>query len=191
MLELSDYERFVDRYAVRAYWYAYGLCDNEPDARELVQAAFVRLFDSCPTYDSSQSSLENWFLTILRNVHLDYVRRAERRWSVSLDLPILGTNGLTVADAVADPRDAALFEQLERQEDTDRVQAALKLLSPALRAVAILVDMEGLGYEDAAKVLDCPLNTVRSRIVRAREELKYHLKERKELRYERPTTNAR
>lgn len=175
MLEISDFERFVDRYADRAYWYAYGLSNNEPDARELVQAAFVKLFESAGTYDETQSSLENWFLTILRNVHLDFVRRAERRRGVSLDMPILGTDGLTVADAIADPREAALLDRLERQEDTDRVQAALRELSPALRSVAVLVDMEGLGYEEAAKVLACPLNTVRSRIVRARIELRQHL----------------
>mgnify|MGYP001601965144 CR=1 FL=1 len=175
MLNIIDFESFVDRYADRAYWYAYGLSNNEPDARELVQAAFVRLFDSAGTYDAGQSSLENWFLTILRNVHLDFVRRVERRRGVSLDMPILGTDGLTVADALPDRREPALLERLERREDGERVQAALRELSPALRSVAVLVDMEGLGYEEAAKILDCPLNTVRSRIVRARIALRERL----------------
>ena len=167
----------MDRYAEKAYRYAYGLTDNEPDAREFVQAAFVKLFDSAGTYDGSQASLENWYLTILRNVHLDFVRRTERRRGVSLDMPILGTDGLTVADGLADQREQALLDRLERQEDGDRVQAALRELSPALRSVAVLVDMEGLGYEEAAKVLDCPLNTVRSRIVRARIALRERLME--------------
>ncbi|OGS39509.1 MAG: hypothetical protein A2506_03760 [Elusimicrobia bacterium RIFOXYD12_FULL_66_9] len=175
MLELNDLEAFVDRYADRAYWYAFGLSNNEPDAKELVQAAFVKLFDSAGTYDGSQASLENWFLTILRNVHVDFIRRAERRRGVSLDLPILGTDGLTVADRLADTREQALLDRLESQEAGERVQEALKHLSPALRSVAVLVDMEGLRYEEAAKVLGCPLNTVRSRIVRARIELRQHL----------------
>lgn len=174
MLEITELERFVERYAEKAYAYAYGLSNNEPDARELVQAAFVKLFDSAGTYDSGQASLENWYLTILRNVHLDFVRRVARKRGLSLDMPI-GTDGLTLADALPDLREQALIDRLESQEDGDRVQAALQELSPALRAVAVLVDMEGLRYEEAAKILDCPLNTVRSRIVRARIELRQHL----------------
>ena len=174
MLEITELERFVDRYADKAYRYAFGLSNNEPDARELVQAAFVKLFDSAGTYDGSRSSLENWFLTILRNVHLDFVRRVGRKRGLSLDMPI-GDDGLTLADALPDRRESALLDRLERQEDGTRVQAALRELSPALRSVAVLVDMEGLGYEEAAKVLDCPLNTVRSRIVRARIALRERL----------------
>lgn len=177
MLSATDLEGFVERYSDRAYWYAYGLSGNEPDSRELVQAAFVKLFDSAATYDPGQSSLENWFLTILGNVHKDFLRRAERRHGVSLDLPIRGTEGLTVADALPDKREPALLERLERQEEGARVQAALRELSPALRSVAVLVDMEGLRYEEAAEVIGCPLNTVRSRVARARAELKQRLLE--------------
>lgn len=175
MLERTELERFVEEYADKAYWFAYGLSHNEPDSRDLVQAAFVKLFDSADVYDPKLGTLENWFLTILRNIHLDFVRRSERKYGISLDMPIRGMEGLTVADTLADTREQALLDRLEQQETGERVQTALKLLSPALRSVVVLVDMEGLGYEETAKILDCPLNTVRSRIVRARLALKESL----------------
>lgn len=174
MLETTELESFVDRYADKAYAYAYGLCSNEPDARELVQAAFVRVFESASRFDRSQSSLENWYLTILRNVYVDMIRRAERRRGLSLDMPI-GDGGLTVADAIADRREQALLDRLEREESGDRVREALRALPPQMRVVVLLIDAEGLGYEEAAKTLDCPLNTVRSRIVRARNFLRERL----------------
>ena len=176
MLETTELESFVDRYADKAYAFAYGLCGNEPDARELVQAAFVRIFEHAESFDASRASLENWFLTILRRIHVDGLRRWERRRGLSLDKQI-GDDGLTVADALPDRREEALLTRLERRENGERVRAALEELSPGLRAVVMLVDVEGLGYEESARVLDCPLGTVRSRINRARTSLKERLLE--------------
>ncbi|OGR99813.1 MAG: hypothetical protein A2V88_14845 [Elusimicrobia bacterium RBG_16_66_12] len=178
MLERTELERFVEQYADKAYWFAFGLSRNEPDARELVQAAFVKLFDCVDAYDPGLGTLENWFLTILRNIHLDFVRRAERRHGISLDMPILGMEGLTVADTLPDRRDQALLDRLERNETGERVRAAMEELTPMLREVLILVDMEGLRYEQVADMLGCPLNTIRSRIVRARLTLKERLLEK-------------
>ncbi|HAZ09303.1 MAG TPA: RNA polymerase subunit sigma-24 [Elusimicrobia bacterium] len=176
MLTTGDLERFVDEYADKAYSYAYGLCNNEPDARELVQAAFVRLFEHAGRYDRARSSLENWYLTLLRHIYVDGVRRWERKSRLSLDFP-LGQDGLTVADVVADPREAALLDRLESQESAEQIRAALATLAPAVRAALMLVDVDGLGYEETAQVLDCPLGTVRSRINRGRASLRRKLLE--------------
>lgn len=178
MLERNELERFVEQYADKAYWFAFGLSRNEPDARDLVQAAFVRLFDCADAYDAKLGTLENWFLTILRNIHLDFVRRAERKYGVSLDMPILGMEGLTVADTIADRREPALLDRLEREDTGERVRAAMEGLTPMLREALILVDMEGLRYEQVADLLGCPLNTIRSRIVRARLTFKKLLLEK-------------
>jgi RNA polymerase sigma-70 factor (ECF subfamily) len=175
MLERDALERFVDEYGDRAYGFAYGLCGNEADARELAQEAFVKVFEKAELYDESQP-LETWFLTVLKNVFRDGLRRWERRSRVSLDAPI-GDDGLTVADAVPDAREEALLDRLEREESAERVRRALDALTPDARAIVALIDMEGLGYEEAAEALGLPLGTVRSRIVRARESLRRRLLE--------------
>jgi RNA polymerase sigma-70 factor (ECF subfamily) len=169
MLETPDLERFVDDYADAAYRFAYALCGNEPDARELVQGAFVRVFDKAALFDGTQS-LEAWFKTVLKNMFLDGRRAWDRKHKVSLDAPI--GEGLTVADAVADPRDAAVGADLEREETAAGVRAALAGLPAESRAVLTLVDMEGLGYEETARRLGLPLGTVRSRLSRARAALR-------------------
>jgi RNA polymerase sigma-70 factor (ECF subfamily) len=175
MLERDALERFVDQFGDHAYGFAFSLCGNEADAKELVQNAFVKIFDKAGSFDSSHS-LESWYMTVLKNLFLDGTRRWERKRGVSLDEPV-GEDGLTVADCVADEREEALLDRLERAEESDRVQRALAGLNKDLRAVLLMIDANGLGYEEAARALDWPLGTVRSRVSRARASLRTRLLE--------------
>ncbi|MFI5345313.1 MAG: RNA polymerase sigma factor [Elusimicrobiota bacterium] len=176
MLSSEDLERFVDEYGDHAYSFAFSLCGNESDARELVQDAFVKIFDRAERFDDSQS-LESWYMTVLKNLFLDGRRRWERKNGVSLDTPVGEFGTLTIADCVADEREEAVLSRMERAETAGLVRKALAKLSPEARAILTLVDMQGRGYEEAAKALDCPLGTVRSRISRAREALRARLLE--------------
>lgn len=172
MLERSALERFVEDYADRAYRFAYGLCGNEADARELTQEAFVRVFDKAALFDESRP-FENWFFTVLRNLYYDGTRRWERR-ALPLDAPV-GEEGLTVADVLPDAREEALFDRLSREEGRSRLRQVLEGLDAEPRALLLMVDAEGLSYEDAGRVLGCPAGTVRSRLCRARRALRRRL----------------
>lgn len=174
MLTSQELERFVDEFGDHAYGFAFSLCGNQSEARELVQETFVRMFDRAESIDPAQP-LESWYMTVLKNLFLDGRRRCERRLGVSLDAPIGEHGTLTVADAVADEREAAVLERLERAETVGFVRQALAGLPPAARAILDMVDIQGLGYEEAAEVLECPLNTVRSRLSRARALLRDRL----------------
>lgn len=168
-----DWERLVDDHADRAYSFALGLCGNPEDAKELVHEAFAKAMDRIGSHDASQP-FEGWFLTILKHVYLDGKKRHERRFGQSLDAPI-DAEGLTVADAVADGREAPALETMLMEERRRLVRRAMKALNPDQRAVLLMIDLDGLGYVETAQVLGCPLNTVRSRIVRARAALKESL----------------
>lgn len=165
---MTSIEAFVEQFADKGYQFAYHLCGNPEDAKELVQEAFVRLMAKWESYDHEQP-LENWFLSILRNVYFDGLRRYERRNAVPLDVPVPElSSGETFADVIADANEEPLLSRLERREAQETVQRALACLSREHRAILTMVDAEGLGYEEAAEVLDCPLGTIRSRISRAR-----------------------
>jgi RNA polymerase sigma-70 factor (ECF subfamily) len=168
-----DWDALIDASANKAYCFAMGLCGNEEDAKELVQEAFAKAMDRIGTHDPAQP-FEAWFLTVLKHLYLDGSKKYEKRFGQSLDAPI-SESGLTVADAVADDRDMGLLERLERQENSKLVRRAMRALTPDARAVLLMIDLEGLGYEEAAAVMGCPLNTLRSRIVRARAALKERL----------------
>jgi RNA polymerase sigma-70 factor (ECF subfamily) len=170
---LEAQRRLIADYSERGYQFAYRLCDNVDDAKELVQEAFYRVFRSWDRYDS-QRSLEGWFLGILRNVYTDKVRRYERRHGVSLDMALAGQGSgeLRLADAIADPREEEILDRLCREDLRDEVRRALDSLNPEQKAVLELCDGQGFTYEEISEVLGCPINTVRSRLSRARIALR-------------------
>lgn len=168
-----DWDALIEANANKAYCFAFGLCGNENDAKELVQEAFAKAMERIDSHDSSLP-FEAWFLTILKHLYLDGTKKYEKRYGQSLDMPIT-ESGLTVADAIADDREMSLLERMERQENAKLVRRAMRALTPDARAVLLMIDLEGLGYEEAAAVMGCPLNTLRSRIVRARTALKERL----------------
>src|SRR3569832_1367613 len=115
MLERDALERFVDEFGDHAYGFAFSLCGNQEDAKELVQKAFVKFIDKAARYEPAQS-LESWYMTVLKNVYLDWTRSWDRKHKVSLD-ETTNYEGLTLADTVADEREEALLDRLERSED--------------------------------------------------------------------------
>lgn len=169
-------ERFVAEYSERGYHFAYGLCGNSEEAKELVQEAFFRVFRSWASFDQSQP-LETWFLTILRHVYVDSRKRYERRCSVSLDAPLDmdREDSCSLADMLADPREEAILDRLDRDMMAAEVRRAMDALKSEHRAILNLCDVEGLSYEQIGVVMDCPVGTVRSRINRARAALKQAL----------------
>lgn len=163
----SLFEEFVRGYGERAFQFAYRICGSADEARELVQAAFTRLWERWGEHDPARS-LEAWFFRILRSVAVDAVRRRERRRSVSLDALVEGGDGEdTYADLVPG-REDALLEALERRGRQEAVRRALAAVSVEHRAILVLCDVEGRTYEDIARALTVPLGTVRSRVSRAR-----------------------
>jgi RNA polymerase sigma-70 factor (ECF subfamily) len=170
---MMNWNTLIDAHANKAYCFAMGLCGNEHEAKELVQDAFVKAMDRIDTHDVAQP-FEAWFLTILKHLYLDGTKKYEKRYGQSLDAPT-GAGGLTVADGVADIREMSVLDRLEREENSKLVRRAMRALTPDARAILLMIDLEGLGYEEAAEVLGCPLNTVRSRIVRARIALRERL----------------
>ena len=161
------FEEFVRAYGNKAYQFAYRLCGNPEEAKEMAQEAFRRLLAHLDEHDPSKP-FDAWFFRILRNVVIDEARRHERRKTVSLDAPVKGPYGEeSYADLLVDTEEA-LLETLERKDSGAAVRRALDLLSAEHRSVLALCDMEGRSYEEAAEVLGVPLGTVRSRVSRAR-----------------------
>jgi RNA polymerase sigma-70 factor, ECF subfamily len=172
-------ERFIEDYAEQGFQFAFHLCGNVEDARELVQETFFRLIRKWDQYDHSQP-LESWFVVILRNIYFDGTRKYDKKHFVSLDAPSGGEEGGSQAfsEIVADAREDDLLGALERQEKAEAVREALQSLSPEHRAILDLSDLQGLKYVEIMEVLDCSLGTVRSRLFRAREAFRKALLER-------------
>jgi RNA polymerase sigma-70 factor, ECF subfamily len=136
------------------------------DAEDLVQDTLVRAYRAFERFDGRHPRA--WLLTILRNTHINLVRK--RRPDL-LDDEVAGRVPARGADGRLDGTD----EQALRDDLDPIVRDALASLSPNHRAVVALVDLDGLSYQEAADLLDVPIGTVMSRLHRARAKVRARL----------------
>jgi RNA polymerase sigma-70 factor (ECF subfamily) len=140
---------------------------GSPDeAEEVVQEAFIRAFLKLDTFQRN-SQFFTWLYRIAFNSALTRKRRNRAR--VSLD-HWRENNGLEVTDT-AD----AVDEPMLRQERVNLVRAAIQILSEDHRTILVLREMQERSYEDIAEILEISIGTVRSRLSRARNQLKVTL----------------
>jgi RNA polymerase sigma-70 factor, ECF subfamily len=166
----------VTRYQDRLYNTVFRLVGNTEDARDVVQESFLSAYQSLTAFKG-----DSLFFTWLYRIAINNAISMKRRQRAMLRL----APGLE-SGAVSEPADlsdaARPGRSLEMAEDEQTVQQALNQLSPEHRAVLVLKDMEGRKYEEMAELLEVPIGTVRSRLHRARLELRdVLLKEEKKI----------
>ena len=163
-----SWDQVVRDHSARVYRLAYRLTGNVPDAEDLTQEVFVRVFRSLHSY--TPGTFEGWLHRITTNLFLDMARRRQR-----IRFEGLGEEaaGRLSGD---EPTPAQAFDARHLDDD---VQRAIAALAPEYRAAVVLCDIEGLSYEEVAATLGVKLGTVRSRIHRGRAQLRVALEHRR------------
>jgi RNA polymerase sigma-70 factor (ECF subfamily) len=166
--DTSAFGELVRRYQDRLYNTVYRQLDNAEDAQDVVQEAFLNAYQSLDSFKGN-SEFFTWLYRIAVNTAIS-LRRKKR---VTLSLHGAGDrNGEAVHEPLDPSEQARPGHGLEQAEEERRVRNALSRLSPEHRMVLILKDMEGQKYETMAEILQVPIGTVRSRLHRARAELR-------------------
>ena len=161
----------VRRYQDRLFPTIVRIVGSTEDAQDVLQDAFVRGFQKLDQFHG-ESSFYTWIYRIAINLALSGHRKNRSRRLSRLNQP--GKNQPLVEPADRSPEsDPALA--LERLEREAIVEAALGELGPEHRAVVILKDFDGRRYEEISVLLNIPVGTVRSRLHRARSELRVRL----------------
>ncbi len=159
------------------YNLALRLSGNAADAQDIAQDAFIRALRGLASFREG-SAPGTWLYRITVNVWKNRVRSEKRRafWKTfSLDWGKDGENApppLQVA-APEPPAGAAL----EAQAEKEMLEKALAALEPEDRAILVLREIEGRSYDEIAGITGLQLGTVKSRISRAREELRRQMSE--------------
>lgn len=149
------------RYGEKIYTVAYRLTGNPDDAADLAQDVFVRVYRNLDRYEPG--TFDGWLYRITKNLFLDQVRRRGR---VRLEsLPVEEWR----VPASTEPGPADI---VERRTLEARLERGLDELSPDFRLAVVLCDVQGLTYEEIADATSWPMGTVRSRIHRARTQLR-------------------
>ncbi|MBI4607237.1 MAG: RNA polymerase sigma factor [Planctomycetes bacterium] len=159
----------VRRHMGVVYRLSVRLLKDREEAADATQEAFVRAFQALGTFDRERS-FRAWICAIAWNLIRDELRRRRVRKARSL-----GGGGAEGGGDAIDPPDRrreAPGARLERQESREAVGEALGRLEPRSRAILLLREIEGLSYGEIAEMLGWRLGTVKSRVHRARMELK-------------------
>jgi len=173
--DLSAFNRLVLAYQELAYNVAYRILGNEDRAMDATQDAFLRGYRALEQFRGG--SFKVWILRIVTNCCYDQLRASQRRPTTSLD------------DILEDDEHTRLFEDdgelpeehVERQELDAAIQEGLTGLPDEQRAVLVMSDIEGLSYEEIARVISVPLGTIKSRLSRGRAKLRDYLLAHREL----------
>ncbi len=161
----------VGRYQDRLYPTMLRLTGSTEDALDLLQDAFLRAFEKLDRFQG-ESSFYTWVYRIAVNLALSDRRR--RRSSTRARG--CGGEGGEPLDPPDDPATSDPTLPIERAERDDLIQAALNSLADDHRAVVVMKEFDGLRYEEIAAILGVPIGTIRSRLHRARLELRERLR---------------
>lgn len=163
----AAFGRLVQTYQDRLFNNLVHVVGSVEDARDLVQDAFVQAFVKLSTFKRS-AAFYTWLYRIAFNLAVSHRRR--RKSPSSLDLALERQGEEPIDDGEAPP------DRLEREEVTRQVREALANLPEEYRAILALREIDGCCYDTIAEMLDLPVGTVRSRLHRARQQLRDELK---------------
>jgi RNA polymerase sigma-70 factor, ECF subfamily len=164
--QTEAFGQLVLKYQDRLYNTVFHLVGHAEDARDIVQEALVQAFLKLESF-RRESAFYTWLYRIAFNVAVSHRRR--RRPTASMD-HMRETSHMEPVDCDDGPA-----ETLDRKERCRRVREAIARLADEHRAVLVLREIDGCCYETISEILDLPIGTVRSRLHRARLQLREEL----------------
>lgn len=171
--DMDAFNMLVLTYQDMLYRIALRILHDELSADDATQNAMIQAFKNIRSFRGG--SFKSWLARVTVNASYDELRRWKRQPSISLEQ--FNNEGdeiespLWMRDPATGPQEAT-----ETAEMSDAIQRCLQKLVPDYRTVVVLVDIEGLSYEEAARAVRIPVGTVKSRLARARMQLRKALR---------------
>ena len=169
--DANAFEALVVAYQKQVYNLALRTVGNEEDAADMTQEVFLRAYRALGTF-RGESKFSVWLYRLTTNVCIDFLRAARRH----LVVPISGLDADGEEYTLDAPDPAKLpEEELLAREEREELRAAMALLAPEQRLILSLRVENDLSYTDIAAVLGVREGTVKSRLARARDQLRKKL----------------
>lgn len=155
-VQLGDadaFARLVQEYSRHVYQTAYAIVRSRPDAEEVTQDVFIKIYRKLHTL-KDPNAFPAWVTTITTRIAIDRFRQVQRRRSDPLETIE------DIAQTRADPATRPIIEE------------TLDALSPAHRAILLLRERDGYEYAEIADILSIPIGTVKSRLAYAKQAVR-------------------
>jgi RNA polymerase sigma factor RpoE len=170
--DTSAFDELVRRYQERIYGTLYHMTASHEDANDLAQEAFIKAYQALRSF-KGDSSFFTWVYRIAVNRAINFLKQRKHRAAMSLnDLDLNAENHPDLVALVSErtPRREAALTELQ-----EKLNEAMQTLSEPHRLVVTLHDIQGLPHDEIAKIMDCNVGTVRSRLFYARQQLQAQL----------------
>ncbi len=165
--DAESFGELVRKYQDRLFNTVVHVAGRREEAEDVVQEAFVQAFLKLSSFQRT-AAFYTWLYRIAFNIAISRRRRRKVEVSVEQHREASGVEPMDDGEAPD--------ERMLREERAELVSGALQRLSDEHRAILVLREMEGCCYETIAEILDLPVGTVRSRLHRARLQLRDELK---------------
>lgn len=146
-----------DAYSKQLYGLSLKMMGNEQDASEVLQMAFIKIWERSKSYDPKKAALFTWLYQVTRNTALDLLRKKQRKTGKEIQIT---------------DRGVYIIEDVTENESYDHLKTAVSGLDKKLQQVLDTVYFKGMTHVEAAEHLDLPLGTVKTRIRNALKELR-------------------
>ena len=168
--DLDAFNRLVLAYQDMAYNLAYRMLANPDSAADAAQTAFISAYRALNTYRGG--SFRAWVLRMVTNSCYDELRRQKRHPAAPLEP--LDESG---EDEIESPRwmasdDPSPEEEMEQRELEMAVQDCLQRLPDEFRVAVVMIDVQGMDYQEVSSAAGVPLGTIKSRLARGRLRLR-------------------
>lgn len=167
--DLNSFNRLVLAYQDMAYNLAARMLDDPDMAADVTQTAFLSAYRSLDSFRGG--SFRAWVMRMVSNACYDELRRRKRRPTVPLEPVNDDEEEIDSPAWLADESDTP-EQALERVELDQALQSCLQGLPEEFRAVVLMIDVEGLDYQEVSDATGKPLGTVKSRLARARLKMR-------------------
>lgn len=174
----AAFEELVRRYQRSIFGYIYRMLQNKHIAEELTQEVFLAVVRNAERYENQGKFASYLFAIASNKIHKEWEQRRVRPkffslsfWSSSQES---GADEPTPLEVLSDEK-ACVVSAFKRGEISDAVNEALKHLPEHYREAFVLRRFMDLSYEEIAEITDCPVGTIKSRVVRAERGLRPYL----------------
>ena len=166
-ISLAAFNAAIGDHADGLKTFATRMLGDRVAAEDIAQDAFLALYRHLEQVP--QTAFRPWLYRVARNLCLDVLRRRKFKLRLFRDVATREDDRDPVA---ADDFGNTPEEDAESRELEEAIQAAIAALPTRFRETFVLCEMQGLSYEDAAAILDCPIKTISTRLFRARQRFK-------------------
>lgn len=172
--DLDAYDELVRKYQERIYSAMYHMTSNHEDASDLTQESFIKAYRALKSF-KGDSTFFTWLYRIAVNKAINFLKQRKHAHEMSLD--DLDLNAEHDPDVIALISEKTPRRQVALAELQVRLNEAMQKLSETHRLVVTLHDIQGLPHEEIGRIMKCNVNTVRTRLFYARQQLQAYLSE--------------